>query len=333
MSKNLSLDELQELASSVLTAANVSLDNATITARALVAAEADGLSSHGLARLPHYADQALANKVDGCVKPEVSNPAAAVVRVDAHYGFAYPAIQAGFDAALAKLSDTGLMAVAVANSHHFGVAGYHVETIAEQGYIALAFSNSPAAIAPWGGSQGSFGTNPIAFACPREQAPPLVVDLSLSQVARGKIMLAAKQDEAIPESWAFDSDGAATTDAKAALAGTMAPMGSAKGAALALMVEILTAGLTGSNYAFQASSFFDAEGPPPGIGQLFLLLNPAAFSAGFGDHLEVLMTHMLEQEGVRLPGARRLEIRARAKAEGVGIPLALYEELVGRCKP
>lgn len=330
MSRTVSLEELHTLAVDVLCASNTSAKNAGITADALVAADADGLSSHGVSRIPFYADQARVGKVDGHAVPRVQSVAEAVVRVDARYGFAYPAIRAGMDEALQRIGRTGIVSVAIANSHHFGAAGYHVESLAAQGYIALGFSNSPAAMAPWGGRRGSLGTNPIAFACPRQDVEPLVIDLSLSQVARGKIVRAAQLGEAIPEGWALDNKGGDTTDAKAALAGTMMPAGGAKGAALALMVEILSAALTGSNFAFQASSFFDADGGPPGIGQLFLLLNPEIFAAGFVQRLELLIDDLLVQEGVRLPGERRLLNRRRAQAGGVEIADDVYGELLRR---
>ena len=186
-------------------------------------------------------------------------------------------------------------------------------------------------MAPWGGSQGTFGTNPIAFACPREAAPPLVIDLSLSEVARGKVMQAAKAGSPIPEGWALDAEGRPTTDPQAALAGTMLPLGGAKGAALALMVEILTGALTGSNLAFEASSFFEAGGPPPRIGQSLLLLDPVVFAGeGFGRRVETLLAAIAAQPGTRLPGERRLAARARARAEGVEIPDALHADLLAR---
>lgn len=330
MSQIVTLEALHKLVAAALTASNTSFNNAQLTAAALVAAEADGLSSHGVSRVPFYAAQALSGKVNGHAVPRLldGTSAVAVVRVDARFGFAYPAISSGLDAALERLAETGVVAVSIANSHHFGAAGYHVEYAAERGTVALGFSNSPSAIAPWGGSKGSFGTNPIAFACPREGEAPLVIDLSLSQVARGKIMLAAKRGETIPEGWAFDAQGRATTDPDAALQGTMAPMGGPKGAALALVVEILCAVLTGSNSASQASSFFDAEGEPPGIGQFFLLFDPGAFAPGFERRLTGLIAEVLAQDGARLPGARRLARRAKAKAEGVAIPAALYQELI-----
>lgn len=322
------LEELHRLAVDALVAAGTSPQNARAVAEALVAADADGIASHGVARVPAYADQAASGKVDGHASPVVTRPSAGVVCVDAANGFAFPAIRAGLERAVEHVSDTGLVAVSVTRSHHFGAGGYHVEWLAQQGFLALGFGNSPAGIAPWGGSRGTFGTNPIAFACPRQDAPALVIDLSLSKVARGRIMVAAQKGEAIPDDWALDASGRPTTDPKAGLQGTMIPIGEAKGAALAFMVEILAAALTGANPAFQASSFFDAEGPPPGVGQLFVVLDSQAFTgSGFLDRVETLIGAVLEQEGTRLPGSRRLARREASRRDGVEIPQALHEEL------
>lgn len=325
---NIDLHTLEDLAKRALVAADTSEANAAIVAAALVAADADGLASHGVSRVPFYADQSASRKVDGHATPVLERHAAAAIRIDAADGFAYPAIHMGLERGVAACHDCGVAALSIANSHHCGACGYHVESVAEQGLVALGFSNTPAGIAPWGGTRGSFGTNPIGFACPRRDRPPLVVDLSLSAVARGKVVLAEKRGEAIPEGWALDAEGRATTDAHAALAGTMVPIGEAKGAALAMMVELLTAGLAGANFAFEASSFFSAEGAPPRIAQLFLLVDPAAFGAhGFVDRVEALVADVASQPGTRLPGARRHENRARARAQGVDIAEDLLAEL------
>lgn len=325
-----SLADLQALVTQVFIHSQVAPDIAAEVAAALVAANADGLASHGVARTLAYAEQAQAGKVNGHAQPVLDWAGQALLRVDACYGFAFPAVRRGLDAALEKLDELGCCAVSITRSHHFGVAGHPVERAAQQGYMAMAFSNSPAAMAPWGGNQGSFGTNPIAFACPVPGEDPLVVDLSLSKVARGKVMVAAQNHQPIPEGWALDPQGQPTTDAEAALAGTMIPLGDAKGAALALMVEILSAGLSGGNFAFQASSFFNAEGPPPGIGQLMILFAPQRFNPGFAEHLQALFGHMLGQEGVRLPGRRRQQLRQQAQQQGVSLPTALYESLQTR---
>ena len=333
MSKRYSIDDLTRLAARVLQASDVSEQNARIVAEALVAAEADGLPSHGLSRVPFYAEQAKSGKVDGHATPSVTLPASAAVSVDARTGFAFPAIAAGLDKALEIIGGLGVTAVVVTRSHHAGALSHPVERAAESGLVALAFSNTPSGIAPWGGYRGSFGTNPIAFACPRKALHPLVVDLSLSRVARGKIMLASKEGKPIPEGWALDRDGKPTTDADAALQGTMLPIGDAKGAALALMVEILSAGLARANFAFEASSFFDAEGPPPAIAQSFILIDPAVFGAvGFADHVERLLLEIVSQEGARLPGDRRRESRERARKFGVEIGDALADDLSRRAE-
>jgi (2R)-3-sulfolactate dehydrogenase (NADP+) len=253
------------------------------------------------------------------------------LRVDARNGFAYPAVAAGIEHVHDVVATSGMAAVAVANSHHLGMVGYHIEPLAERGLLALAFTNSPAAIAPWGGNAGVFGTNPIALAAPREHDPPLVIDLSMAQVARGKIMMAASRGESIPEGWALDADGQPTTDAAAALAGTMMPMGGRKGAVLALLIELLAAGLTGSQFGHEAGSFFTADGPPPGIGHLFVVFDPLAFSSRpLAARVDQLAAAILAQPGTRLPGNGRLAKRARARREGVQIARTLLDDLRGR---
>ena len=327
----LSLGDLHDLAIKVLTASDTSPENAEIVARALVRADADGIPSHGVARLPTYADQAKSGKTDGFAIPELSQTASATVRVDAKNGFAYPAIALGLERAAGLIAETGVVAVAIGNSSHGGVLGHHVEDMAEKGLAALGFVNTPAAISPWGGNRPLYGTDPIAFACPRLSAPPLVIDLSLTKVARGKIKLAADKGEAIPETVATDADGKPTTDAAAAMSGSLLPIGDAKGAALALVVEILTASMTGSQYGFEASSFFSADGPPPGTGQFFILFRPECLSgAGFADRIEVLMAAITDQPGTRLPGDRRLQDRKRAEENGVDIPDILLADLKAR---
>ncbi len=324
----LTLDEAQELVAASLVACRTRPENGHCVARALVAAEADGLKGHGLSRVPSYAAQARAGKVDGFAIPTIANPRPGVIAVDAAHGFAYPAI----DAALAALPDAarhnGIAAATIRRSHHCGVAGHHVERLTEAGLAALMFANTPAAIAPWGGSRGIFGTNPIAFACPLPDRPPIVIDLSLSKVARGNILAARQKGERIPEGWALDADGHPTTDPEAALKGTMLPLGDAKGTALALMVELLAAGLTGASYAAEASSFLDAKGPPPDTGQLIIAFDPEAFGgANTLSRFAVLASMIEDQAGARIPGARRLAARGKAAAEGLPVNKSLLAEI------
>jgi (2R)-3-sulfolactate dehydrogenase (NADP+) len=195
--------------------------------------------------------------------------------------------------------------------------------------VGLAFGNSPSAMPAAGGKRALFGTNPIAAVFPRGDGDPLTIDLSLSEVARGKIMVAAKAGNPIPEGWALDRHGNPTTDAKAALEGSMLPMGGTKGAMLALVVELLVTALTGAALGFEASSFFVAEGNRPRIGQAFLVIDPGALAGDdvYLERVETLIAAMLEDAGVRLPGARRTARAAKAHADGVEIPQALADQL------
>jgi (2R)-3-sulfolactate dehydrogenase (NADP+) len=195
--------------------------------------------------------------------------------------------------------------------------------------VGLAMGNSPSAMPAWGGKRALFGTNPIAAAFPRRNADPLVIDLSLSEVARGKLMVAAKEGRDIPLGWALDADGKPTTDPKAGLAGSMLPMGGAKGAMLALIVELLACALTGAHFGFEADSFFTAEGNRARIGQAFLVIDPGALAGQdvYLERVETLVSAMLEDDGVRLPGQRRNGLAERARAQGVTVPDAWIVEM------
>lgn len=326
---HLTLDALHALIVEILMANKTASAVAEVVAAALVAAEADGQKGHGASRVPSYAGQAASGKVDGHAVPELIRLSDTAFTVDAKSGFAYPAIELAQRTLVDALADAPLAAVSIRNSHHSGVAAHHVEPLAKQGFVAISMGNGPQAIAPWGGNKGLFGTNPLGFAAPRVGHPPLVIDMSLSKVARGKVNVAAQAGEPIPEGWAFDADGNSTTDAKAALAGTMAPMGDAKGAQLVLMVEIMAAALSASCFGYEASSFFAAEGDPPHVGQFLLAINPGPFSQGaFGDRLEALLAEIEAQPGARLPGNRAMTARAKAEADGVILPPALHDQLL-----
>src|SRR6185436_14412320 len=226
--------------------------------------------------------------------PVVARDSKAACLVDAKQGLAFEACTLGVVEAIRRAKAYGVSYVAVANSNHFGAAAYHVEAIAAAGLVGLAFGNSPAAMPAWGGKRALFGTNPIAATFPRRTAPPLVIDLSLSAAARGRIMVAARDNEPIPEGWALDRDGKPTTDARAALEGTMLPSGGVKGAMLALTVELLVCALTGSAFGFESDSFFEEEGRPTRIGQAFMAIDPAALAGQdvFYERVETLVAAM-----------------------------------------
>lgn len=325
----LSIAAAEALARAALAACGASSAAAESTARALVAAEVDGQAGHGLSRVPSYALHLRCGKVRGDARPRVEPVASAVVRVDAEHGFAYPAIDAALDALIPATRSCGVAAAVLYRSHHFGQAGRHAERLAESGLIGLVLGNTPKAMALWGGRRPLLGTNPLAFAAPLPDGrAPLVIDLALSVAARGKIVAAEQAGRPIPEGWALDAEGRPTTDPKAALAGTLLPIGGAKGGALALMVEILAAALTGSAWGWEASSFFDDRGGPPGVGQLLLACDPERLSGGaYSARMAVLLAAVADEPEVRLPGERRLAARARAAASGLTVPRALYEQI------
>ena len=255
-------------------------------------------------------------------------PLGAGARVDAHYGFAFPALDLAIDAAIERAGQASAAAVAVTNSHHFGVAGHHVERLAERGPIGLIvgqFAGRDRALG-WPARAVGHQSDRVRLSSPGRAAPGDRRLAFESRARQGDAGSPARRTD--PCGWALDARGQPTTDAKAALAGTMLPLGDAKGAALALMVEILAAALTGANFAAEASSFFDDQGPPPGVGQCLIALDPGPFSDGsFLDRLEVLLGAIEDEPGARLPGTRRLALRHKAAADGIAVPAALLERI------
>ena len=323
----LSPDTLRAGIAAALEASSTSPANAQSVAAALTLAEIDGKKGHGLSRVPSYAGQAKSGKVQGQVSPSMSRPKPGVLAIDAGHGFAYPAFDLMLNELPSITRDQGIAMAGVYRSHHYGVAGHHVEKAADQGMVALLFGNTPVAMAPWGGKTALFGTNPIAFAAPIAGQPPLVIDLATSKVARGNIMAASQRGDDIPEGWALDADGQPTTDAKAALGGTMVPLGDAKGAALALMIEVLAAALIGAGFGYEATSFFDAEGDYPNVGQLMIMIDPGAMPQVSGDDFAARMAAMaglIADDGARLPGSGRMAKRQAAQ-DGIDVNDAAWQ--------
>ena len=324
----LPLAEVEALVSRQLQSAGANAAMADDTARALVMAESQGLGSHGLSRVAQYATHLRNGRVNGAAQPQVLRRKGGALVIDAQEGLAFAACALAVDEAVAAARQHGIAIAGVVRSHHCGVVVDHLRAAAAAGMVGLGFANSPAAMPAAGGKHPVFGTNPVAAVFPRQGADALMIDLSLSEVARGKLMVAAKEGRAIPQGWALDAAGQPTTDPRAGMAGSMLPIGavsSPKGAMLALVVELLVTALIGANFGFEASSFFVDEGNRPGIGQAFIVIDPGALAgnAGYLGRVEVLVAEMMSDDGVRLPGARREALRARAQAEGIVVADAL----------
>ena len=324
---NLNPSELEGIITEALMANRTAEGNARSVARALVLAEIDGKKGHGLSRVPSYAGQAQSGKVDGHASPGAESPRPGVLAIDAGHGFAYPAFDLMQSGLPEMAQRNGIAMAAIRRSHHYGVAGHHVEKLADQGLVALLFGNTPAAMAPWGGKTPLFGTNPIAFAAPVAGREPMVIDLATSRVARGNILTASQKGNPIPEGWALDADGAPTTDPAAALKGSMVPMAGAKGAALALMIEVLAAALTGAAFGRDATSFFDAGGNPPNTGQLMIAIDPSATADDMAGRLAML-AGLIEDDGARLPGSSRMARRQAAATDGLDVDAAALDAAV-----
>jgi (2R)-3-sulfolactate dehydrogenase (NADP+) len=266
---------------------------------------------------------------DGNARPAAKADFGGAFLVDNADGLPYESCAWAIAEVIARARRNGVAFAGVTNSAHVGVLGIHLREVAQAGMVGIAFTNSPAAIPPWGGKKALFGTNPVAFAFPRRDAEPIIVDLALTTVVRGKIMLAMQKGEKIPEGWALDRDGKPTTDPKEAIErGSLFAIGGAKGAMLALAFELVCAALTGSAIGPEADSFFSEEGNKPRIGQAFLAIDPGALAGRerYFERVETVVMTMLADEGVRLPGSKRFAAVKRAAEQGIEVA----DDLLGR---
>lgn len=306
----MTFDEIVALGETALKASSVSAENAAPVAHSIAAAERDGQKIVGLSYLPVYCDHAACGKVDGHAVPRLDARTPVAISVDAATGFAHPAIALGLPVLAKAALESGIAALGVGNSYACGSLGYFVETLAEYGLVAIMTANASSTVAAFGGKSPFFGTNPIAFAAPRAHYAPLVIDQSSSAVAFVAVVDAMKRGVSIPDGWAIDRKGNPTNDPSAALEGSLLPLAGYKGFGFGLMVDILSAGLTGSNWSFEASSFGDTQGGPPRTGQFIIAISPEKFGgSNFTDRLETMFQALLDTPTVRLPGDRRLAER------------------------
>lgn len=327
--KTLSLGDIEELAKSALEGAGTRPQSAASLARAVAAAERDGIKSHGLVYVPIYCEHVQCGKVVGSAVPSVETPSPSSVVVDAASGFAHPAIDAGFERLIPLAKENGIAGLAIRNSYNCGTLGYHVERLALEGLVGLGFTNAPASIAPVGGSKPVIGTNPYALSVPDGSGDAAyVLDQSASVIAKSEIMMHSRAGKPIPEGWALDADGNPTTDADVAIKGSMVPSGGYKGFGAGLMVETFAAALAGATLGKDASPFAGTAGGPPRTGQFFIAIAPDTFSGGvFGQRMEDLSQAITDQPGARMPGSRRRANRPGNDRDGVAVEEALLDKI------
>jgi len=325
---NISPEKLTALAARALRKAGASPASARVTADALVTADMEGLATHGVSRVALYVQHLKEGRANGKARPVVAKRKGATALIDAAGGLAFPAAGLATREAIKRAKRYGVAFVGVTNSHHFGAAAYHLAALADAGLAGIALTNSPAAINAWGGRKAFYGTNPIAAIFPRRDLAPIVIDLSLTEVVRGKIMLYAKEGKPIPLGWAVDRDGNPTTDAQAALTGSLAAIGGLKGTMLAMMVELLCVAVTGAAFSYENDTYFE-PGNAPRIGHAFIAIDPDALAGAesYYARVEEMIAHLLVDEGVRLPGARRQQMTASAREQGVTVSEGVLAEL------
>ena len=325
----LNIEDARALIWNALTASGTSAENAGYFTEAILDTELSGLEGHGFYWLQYYCAHLRSGKVDGKAVPQVEALSDASFRVDARHGFAHPAIEVGFKHLIPAAKAHGVAAMGVYNSYNAATLGFHTGYLARAGLLATGATNAVPNLAPVGGKTPIIGTNPISYAVPAPGGEiAFLVDQSATQVAWTAVKRAAEAGEPIPLGWALDADGNPTTDAQAGLAGSMAPAGGVKGFSIGLMVEVLCAALAGGKLGPDQGSFTDDDGKPIDNGQFFIALDPQKFSGGtFDQTITTLMASITEQDGARLPNARRAANKERLAQDGLTIDHSLYQTL------
>ena len=328
--KQLPFAELESLLQRIFVRHGTSDAVARALAFNCASAQRDGAHSHGVFRIPGYVSTLASGWVNGKAEPVVRDVASGYVSVDAGGGFAQPALAAARELLLSKVRSAGIAVLAIHNSHHFAALWPDVEPFADEGLVALSVVNSMTCVVPQGGQRPLFGTNPIAFAAPCAGAAPIVFDMATSAIAHGDVQIAARKGELLPEGMGVDRLGQPTRDPAAILdGGALLPFGGHKGSALAMMVELLAAALTGGNFSFEFDWSQHPGAKTPWTGQLLIVIDPTlAQGDRFAERSRELVRQM-EAVGVsRLPGERRFREREKSAREGVTLSLDEFEQLL-----
>lgn len=329
---NLSLEQVFDLAHRALAHNGMADDHARAIAEVITQGQRDECHSHGLYRVLVCVRSLRSGKVDPAARPVLSQPAPSIVQVDARFGYSLLAFQRGLPLLVEAARKQGVAALVIRNCFHFSALWPEVETIAAHGLAGMAMTPSHAWVAPEGGRQGVFGTNPLAFAWPRPEGEPFVFDFATSAIARGDIELHARQQKPIPLGWGLDAEGRPSTDARAVLDGAMQTFGGHKGSALAAMIELLAGALIGDLTSADSLAFDDGAGATPCHGELLLAFDPKRFG---GDDVEAgqqRAEHLFSAitgQGARLPSQRRFDARQRSLAEGVWVDAGLLRDIRG----
>ena len=304
--RDLSLDEIYSLAKNVMLANGCDTANAEALADIIFRAERDGSHSHGLFRVPGYVKALRSGKVDGKAKPTIRHLTPAVIQVDGHGCFAPLAQAVGLPALTEATETIGIAALSLVGVHHFAALWPETEYLADRGFVGIACTAYMPAVAPAGSNEALFGTNPLSFAWPRPGHNPVVYDMATASMAMGDVQIAARDGREVPIGTGLDANGQPTTDPAAIAKGVLLPFGGYKGSAIAMMVELLAAGMTGEQFSFEARDTDNKDGGPPRGGEMIIGMSPAIIAGdGWQDHVEGFVQKLSNIDGVRIPGVRR----------------------------
>ncbi|MEM7270512.1 MAG: Ldh family oxidoreductase [Pseudomonadota bacterium] len=323
----LTLDEVWSLAEAAFLKNGCDAANAEALTRTVWRAERDGAKSHGLFRVPALIKAIASGKANGKAAPKITDRKGVVIGIDADQGYAPTSHMIGLPALAEVAKSQGMGALAIRDCFHFAALWPEVETLTDQGLVGMAMTASPPYMATAGGKRRVFGTNPLAFGWPRADAPPVVFDMATAHSARGEVMIAARDGHQAHEGAGIDKDGNPTTDPNAILEGAQLPFGGYKGAALALMVDLMAGPLIGEKTSLDIGRADDGVGPALG-GQTIIAMDPSFFGSSDAiAHGEKLFSELKEEPDVRLPGDRRAAERPKTPETGVVIPASLHDSI------
>lgn len=327
--QTLTIDEIHQLAHKCLLEHGCDDANATAVADIISVAERDGCHAHGLMRLAGYVATLKSGKVNGKAEPSIKELAPAVVQVDGHNGFAPLALAQGRPELISRAKSLGIAAMPLIRIHHFAALWTEVEPIVEAGLCVMACTSYMPAVIPAGGSKALYGTNPFAFGWPRADGSALIFDQASSVMAKGEVMVAAREGHTLPDGVGVDAQGNPSNDPGEILKGALLAFGGHKGSSIAMMVELLAGGLIGESFSFEAAARDNKDGGPPQGGEFILAMNPELFGdkESWASHSEKLFDQIAAQPNTRLPGQRRQNLRQSALVNGVEVSSAVLEKI------
>lgn len=303
---------------------------------ALVEAHLRGAPNQGLGRLPIYVKRIEQGSVNAKPSPRVVRETESTAVMDGDNSLGHYAAAKAMHLAIEKAENTGIGAVGVMNSTHFGIAAYYSMLAAERGMIGIVMSNSAPLMAAPGGAERIIGNNPISIAVPFANHPPIVLDMACSNAAFSSIQLAAQQGVTVPTGWGTDENGAETTEPKTILAnGMLTPLGGYKGFGLALMVEILVGVLTGANCGKDVTILYKDLEKKQGTGHFVIAIDIRQFMdrSVFDSRLSNLVQSIKgsrKAEGtaeIVLPGEGSAERRRKNLESGIALPQAIRDQI------